>query len=157
MEDLKAWVDELSKQAEAFGYRFLWNPRDRYCYLVSKWPTDWEQGKRLQSSFSDLDEAGKFLASLQATPPDQACWSVDISANIAYESTDYVVVVELPTKSEAQAQELAYEQAAGFVNNRFGKPNLGLMKELPFKVPRPNRKHDGETALSFPAWIMSEG
>jgi hypothetical protein len=100
-----------------------------------------------------LTEEAAVRAALRPT-----CWLAEVAANIErpYKSDTVSVIVEVIAK-DADAPELAYEQASRFVATKYGATGEIAAKKLrAVPAQKPDREPDGHSPepLSCPVWIV---
>ena len=128
-------------------------------YLAKEEPVSGES-RRIGPDMSPDDIAG-FLTEETAVRAAlrPTCWLAEVPANIErpYKSDTVSVIVEVVAK-DADAPELAYEQASRFVASEIREPPREFPAKKPCAVParKPDRNPDGHSPepLSCPVWIV---
>jgi hypothetical protein len=157
-EQRKAPIESLRSQAESLGLSMHKSDSEGLYYLAKEEPVSGES-RRIGPDMSPDDIAG-FLTEETAVRAAlrPTCWLAEVSANIdrPYKSDTVSVIVEVIAK-DADAPELAYEQASRFVATKYGA-TAGIAAKKPCAVPaqKPDRNPDGHSPepLSCPVWIV---
>jgi hypothetical protein len=157
-EQRKAPIESLSSQAESLGLSMHKSDSEGLYYLAKEEPVSGES-RRIGPDMSP-DDIAAFL--MEETAVRAAlrpkCWLAEVAANIErpYKSDTVSVIVEVVAK-DADAPELAYEQASRFVATKYGA-TAGIPAKKPCAVPaqKPDRNPDGHSPepLSCPVWIV---
>ena len=157
-EQRKAPIESLRSQAESLGLSMHKSDSEGLYYLAKEEPVSGES-RRIGPDMGPDDIAGfltEEIAVRAALRPTY--WLAEVAANIdrPYKSDTVSVIVEVVAK-DADAPELAYEQASRFVATNYGA-TAGIPAKKPCAVPaqKPDRNPDGHSPepLSCPVWIV---
>ena len=157
-EQRKAPIESLRSQAESLGLSMHKSDSEGLYYLAKEEPVSGES-HRIGPDMSP-DDIAAFLTEETAVRAAlrPTCWLAEVPTNIdrPYKSDTISVIVEVVAK-DADAPELAYEQASRFVATKYGA-TAGTPAKKPHAVPaqKPDREPDEHSPepLSCPVWIV---
>ena len=151
-EQRKAPIESLRSQAESLGLSMHKSAFDGLYYLAKEEAVSGES-RRIGPDMGP-DDIAAFLTEETAVRAAlrPTCWLAEVSAK----SDTVSVIVEVVAK-DADAPELAYEQASRFVATKYGATGEIAAKK-PCAVParKPDRDPDGHSPepLSCPVWVV---
>jgi hypothetical protein len=154
-EQRKVSIESLRSQAESLGLSMHKGDSEGLYYLAKEEPESGES-RRIGPDMGP-DDIAAFLTEETAVRAAlrPTCWLAEVSAK----SDTVSVIVEVVAK-DADAPELAYEQASRFVATKYGA-SAELAAKRPSAVPaqKPSRDPDGHSPepLSCPVWIVGSG